>query len=150
MANNYLEFSEVLELTDEQMDWAKVRMAEIEAGEEKLIDDGEETLLGFGYEFEDGGIWLYGEEYGNVENVAGFAYEIFNHFDIEGSFRIEWACHCSKPRLSEFYGGAVIVTKDRVIYINASEIAHKIEKAIIDGVLTSKAVEFTNCGVPIV
>lgn len=116
MANNYTEFSELIEnLTDEERSWFERRM-------EKLEADNEEDFIGdFSYGIEDGGktLWIYSDESGDIDVACDVIQEFLAEFRPSESFTLSWAATCSKPRVGEFGGGAVYVTADRVEYVSS-------------------------------
>ena len=111
MANNYLQFSEVLTIKSaEEKDWLQVEL-------DKALE--EPSLSGLSWEFEDDGLWLYAEEYADVEALAFFVQAFLAHFKREDYWTLSYAETCSKPRLSEFSGGAVFVTGEEVKFWSA-------------------------------
>ena len=113
MANNYRSFSEMLALnTDAEREWCKSYLKDL--GD---TEDGTE----FGYAFEDQGLWVFTEEYGNVDRVADLVQEFFKEFRPDGIFTLSWSDTCSKPRLGEFGGGAVCVTRNTVEWMTTDD-----------------------------
>ena len=129
MANNYLQFSAVIEqLTVAEAAWCRDRLAHLEqvlrewdgatAPEGVPVEDRgydpDSGCLGFEYEIGDAGgnLWLYAPESGDVEHVGEFVRELLARFRPEACFTMTWAATCSKMRVDEFSGGALFVTKD--------------------------------------
>ena len=113
MADNYRKFSEMLELnTDVEREWCKNYI--------KTLTDTEEYVE-FDHRFEDKGLWLYAEEYGNVDMVVYLVQEFFKEFRPDGIFTLSWSDTCSKLRLSEFGGGAVCVTRNTVEWMTTDD-----------------------------
>jgi hypothetical protein len=54
-------------------------------------------------------LWLYDHEYGNPEDVVKYVTKIGKDLKLKGKWGFSWADTCSKPRLDEFGGGAVVV-----------------------------------------
>lgn len=147
MANNYLEFSEALEIkTEEEEKWLMKYSEPIENIEELIDEDGEidEDLAEKYYEdldyedeirdwgsfcvamegtFEDKNreAWIYSEEYGDPYQVACLVKALFKKFGREDWWQLSWAEYCSKPRVGEFGGGAFVVTKDEIRWLNMGD-----------------------------
>ena len=66
-------------------------------------------------------LWLYAEEWGDVERVAHLVRTFLNRFRPDACWALTYAAVCSQPRVSEFGGGAVFVTADEIRYHNAHE-----------------------------
>jgi hypothetical protein len=116
------------ELAERDPDWYGVRFLRDQEGY-----DPEYDLLGFQYSF-DGPemprrrndrwgrhLWLYADEYGNPENVAHLVQKFLKMFRPDQCWSLTYATSCSKPRVSEFGGGAVFVTADEIRWQNAYE-----------------------------
>jgi hypothetical protein len=131
MANNYLFFSEqITEIPDTAMDWLekvlRFDVSNFETDEEAsgVLSDmlGAEVEVefwpDFQYELKDNSLWMYTEEYGNVEHVANVVQGLIKKFMPDLVFALTWAETCSKPRLSEFGGGCVVISKDEIQFWN--------------------------------
>ena len=138
MANTYLQFSEaVYKLSDEERLWCEARLRHLEAALTTLDDDGKNAegiscapedrpyingarRVGFHWSInrdEDKHyLWIYAEEYGDVEHVALFVQEFLARFRSYEYFTLTWAQTCTKPRISEFSGGALFVTADEIAW----------------------------------
>ena len=155
MADNYLQFSEVLanltepeeawleeqlqpirvfgdkeypedavpaELADTEADWSGIRFLR-----DNPDHDPDWDVLGFEYHFHDdndpggGGrhLWLYAEDSGNADNVAWLVHKFLKQFRPGQCWSLTYAATCSKPRVGEFGGGALIVTADEIKWQNA-------------------------------
>lgn len=133
MANNYLQFSEMLKLENEdQKKWALVRLHELqEARNEEFLEslkpedrdkfEDYSEDLGFQWELEKDGLWLYAEEGGDPDKVAAFVKDFLAANDPEGVWTLSWAETCSKPRIGEFGGGAIFVTATAVEVLSTYE-----------------------------
>jgi hypothetical protein len=64
------------------------------------------------YEIDPSGIWVYGDEWLDTEFAAKFTHVFMRFFNLEGFVIIRVAESCSSPRLDEFGGHCVFVTKD--------------------------------------
>jgi len=119
MANNYTHFSFMLPRPDSQTRddleaFVALYKAEAAAAEAANEETWQQNYSGINYQVEPKGIWVsdrYGE--GNVDAAVAISRRYLTHFGLENSGLIlEWACTCSKPRLGEFFGGAILVTVD--------------------------------------
>ena len=127
MADNYMEFSEVIEnLTPEEAAWLDRQLA-TDANADCpafLVDcpfhEQYDTDCGFGYSFEehDGRRWLWicSSEGSNVEYVAHLVQKFLKQFRQDQCWSLTYATTCSKLRVGEFGGGAVFVTADEINY----------------------------------
>jgi len=141
MAEQYLEFSEVLtQLTDEQIDWLKeqleiVHVSEGTGGETwsgcrayRDLDNYDSHFggdVGFDYSFseevhEEWGhhLRVYSTEHGYVDRVAHLVQKFLRKFRPDACWSLTYACTCSKPRVGEFGGGAVVVTATKIEHFN--------------------------------
>ena len=88
--------------------------------------DGSECV-GFEYEFNDDDesdgwgrhLWLYAKEGGDLERIAHLVQKYLRQFRQQNCWSLTYATTCSKPRVSEFGGGAVFVTAEEVKWQNA-------------------------------
>lgn len=149
MADNYLEFSEVLaNLTEQEEAWLKEQLQPIrvfgdkeypedtvpaELGDaepdwtgvrflrDKTDRDPQWDALGFDYVFQDEGrhLWLYTEGWGDVSNVAWLVQKFLKTFRTDQCWSLTYSTTCSKPRVGEFGGGAVFVTADALRFQDA-------------------------------
>lgn len=111
MANNYLQFSFMVEnVSEEHWEFLKREFARVE----KL-----EGYLPFCAEYEDHheSVWFYSDEYGEPEYVAEVLYNYLAEFSLDKSISFSWASTCSKLRLDEFTGGGCFITKDDVEFM---------------------------------
>ena len=125
MADYYTQFSEVLVLDEKH----KERTLQICERFNTGLELGGE-FLDVQYNWEDqAGLWLCAEEYGNLDQLADLVQTLMREFDLDGVFVASWSISCSKMRPSEFDGGAVAVSKDKMIWVNArDEVEKKVEK----------------------
>lgn len=112
MANTYLQFSEYIHGSKEALDWF----------EEYLEKKGEEDdYLEFEYEREsETKIWVSAEEYGEPQSVAEAVAKMQIQFPESPPFTLSFCYYCSKLRINEFGGGALIVNKGKIKYMNSS------------------------------
>ena len=160
MANNYLQFSEVIpQLTTQEADWLRAQLevvcvfGEHEHPEDKLppgldrdkadwigcrayrdmldYDPNYGWDLGFEYDFSLDGrdqvwgrhLWLYADESGAVDRVAHLVQKFLKALRPDESWSLTWAVSCSKPRVGEFGGGAVVVTAEEITWQDAYDFA---------------------------
>jgi len=122
MANNYLLFSEAIQLkTPQEHAWVAKRLDN--------RDEDEVEAFSWKIDREDNTLWIYAEEFGNPEKVAIFVMEYLKKFDPTGCFTLTYAETCSKPRVSEFTGGAFFVTAKSMKYRSASDWARTERRA---------------------
>ena len=112
MANNYLQLSTSIEnITPEEKKWIDDNIEKFSQRD----DDGEEYST-FDWDWQQDGsyLWIYGEEYAEVGNVADFMQAFLKENRPESSLYFSWAETCSKLRIDNFHGGAFFVTaKDK-------------------------------------
>jgi len=75
----------------------------------------EQIPLGLSSEYADGALYLWAEECGDVEHAALFVQQYLRKWDPTGVVGFEYSVSCSKPRVGEFGGGAVVVTKNNYV-----------------------------------
>ena len=108
MANNYVQFStEIPYHTAAQKDW-------LVAALQAASDSDEGPICQYAIEENECTLWLYAEEYGDIERLAALVSEYQLAFQLETSWSTSWASTCSKMRLDEFSGGAVAVIRGEV------------------------------------
>ena len=92
---------------------------------------GDEIEFAYAFRFEDGNVdwgrhlWIYSEQYGSVDQVAWLVQKFLRQFRPQDIWALTYACTCSKPRIAEFGGGAVIVTADELRWEDVQSIAEK-------------------------
>lgn len=157
IANNYIQFSEMIEMcTPEERTWLEgipdrgdfEDNPDIEEDWEKhfgaaLIDYGldiadvNDTLdyfPSFDFKLEsDGGWWIYAEESGDVCHVGCVVQAFIKKFRPDFIFKLTWADYCSKLRLGEFSGGCLVVSKDEIVFRSAYSMADEIAEALRTG-----------------
>lgn len=161
MANNYPQFSVMLnfinsESREEQISWVRRVLSlnnddppddapedyyELDswlkeqhqlAGIEEVEDL--EYWPDFSWEVEDDGIWIYTEEGGNTEDVANFVRAFLRRFDhgaVPTAWTMTWAMTYDRPRLKEFEGGAVAVTRDGAAFERGRTTAKRLAEGLI-------------------
>ena len=143
MANNYLQYSEVIEdLTDEEIKFLETCFNwEPPLDAEGELPDGFEYPgwydpqaegVGFDYDLKkmDRSIYFISEEYGNLDTLGSLVHELILKFRPNAIFKLTYAETCSKMRLGEFSGGAMVVSKYGVEYMNAADWATRLVNEI--------------------
>ena len=120
MANNYTQFSVLLPKVDEA-ELAKF-MTEVDARNDEAEERGSMPLRGMSYETRDGELWLYAEEEGDVQAAGELIREFPNRFEVEGGVYMSWAMTCSEPRVNQFEGGAMVVTRKDTLWVAAYDV----------------------------
>lgn len=136
MANNYLEFSEILDdLTPEELAWWKkeqVRGREIFDNEDGKYDDVDIYDMADppsnDWEFEGDAVWFHTDESGDVDATADVISRFLKACRPDGCFSIAYSETCSKPRIGEFGGGACFITAENTEWINCQSWAADKEK----------------------
>ena len=127
MANNYLLFSEVLTLKNKKEEkWAREELTRLSEAE----DGNGCPVIDFQWNIEDGGIWFYTEEAGEPNTVGTFVQSFLKKFYPEDVWKLTWAATCSKPRIGEFSGGAMVVTAKKIYFMEASDWAYRKTKEL--------------------
>lgn len=113
MANNYEQFSEIIEChTAFQREWLLNRLSKIE-------EENEDILLCMYPPEGETKIWLYNEEWSDTEALATILRDYLRNFNLDDHIIISVAYTCSKPRVGEFGGYAMGITKDEIEIIHA-------------------------------
>ena len=129
MANNYLQFSEMItNLTPEQVEWIKKELTppteetvKVWLADHPLDDPGNHDMWpNFGWKIEDDSrkerkdLWLYSEDQGDLEHLIIFMQRFLHRWSPEVCFTLTWAQTCSRPIVSEFGGGWLVVSANAV------------------------------------
>ena len=132
MANYYTEFSVMLPLPagenvqERLAAWSEQMEARKEA-------DEDEWLIGTHWELQKDGIWTYSyASEGNAEGTATLIQQYLRDFDIEGGIFMTIAGYCSKPRINEAWGAAVVVTKDDQLWLHVNQVLRDAAEAGIE------------------
>jgi hypothetical protein len=163
MSNNYTQFSFQIVVTKEQAEWLSAVHALCSDLQEAV--DGEPprppsdprfasayTLieqciagdLSASVEIDagEGAAWFHADDCGDVEYTADLLAAMLAAFDSDAILSFTWANTCSKPRLDEFDGGAVVITKDDTKWLSPSRWIDEQVK----GVKASRAPDIGNAG----
>ena len=152
MANNYLSFSEkIIALDAKEKKWINgIPLSTEEKYEDdeialrdalekhgidtKSIKDTIEMFPSFDFTITEEDWWIYTEESGGIDHVACVVQAFIKKFRPRFVFTLTWCEYCDKPRIGEFGGGAMVVTKDKIRYWNtwtqARRTALKMEKKV--------------------
>ena len=131
MANNYLEYSALLNVPS-----AKIGKASEIVDREVAKLEGEDE---FGYcgtlaSVKNDGVWFYTEESGNTDHVEAIARALVEELELDEPFVCAWAYTCSKPRINEFGGGALLIRRGcDTIWIDAHSCAIAADKERLRG-----------------
>jgi 3-deoxy-D-manno-octulosonic-acid transferase len=103
MADNYTQFSTLIPYqTQAQRDWLVMAL-------DKAADSDEGAICQYEIEERESAIWVYAEEYGDVQRLADLVAEYQEEYVTVPPWILSWSETCSKMRLDEFGGGAVAV-----------------------------------------
>jgi hypothetical protein len=129
MADNFSEMSIAFPVTEEQGRWLEAAWRSLDsidgsgapdiAPPEGLTLEDEDYVpcnLEIMAAVDEAGskAWLYSEEGVDAETLARVLWQFLKHFDRNDGIGIEVALTCSKPRVGQFGGFAIWVTKDGV------------------------------------
>lgn len=119
MANNYTLASFVVLMTEDQTDYAMDLYEKLEEDSDKsfllakqILDNPQFT--GFRCTKEREGVWISHNDSIDVENAAAFVYHLILKFDLP-PVEFTWAEICDIPRLNEFSGGGIHISKENGI-----------------------------------
>jgi hypothetical protein len=148
MADNYLEFSEIIDdLTPDEEAWLETQMEEVCLADGREVGDEDEDSevdwigprflsgrrdmyesdegLGFEWQFETDRakntrrLWVYAEMNGDPNRLAHLVQDFLVVHRPKSHWSLTWAITCSKPRIGEFGGGGVFITADRMDWDDA-------------------------------
>lgn len=97
-------------------------------GFELIEDDFDWAFPGFEYDLAKGSLWAYAEEDGNLDTLGRIVQAFFRKFRPDGFFYVTWANTCSKMRVDEFNGGAMVVTAEKIKLFNVTDFVREQEK----------------------
>lgn len=104
MASNYTSFSFVIQdLNKEQVSWLSKKLS--------VNEDFAEHRYSLNEPLD---ITIYSEGYADLEGLAELLQEFLKNFNLDRSIGFEYACTCSKPRVGEFGGGCMLVSKEDI------------------------------------
>lgn len=86
------------------------------------IDDfGEDTIeeyMNIGYRLENDFLWIYSEEYPNIDSLASIIHSVMKHYNSKKYISFEYAFTCSKLRTDGFGGGAAFINSSEVKFFD--------------------------------
>ena len=108
MANNYVQFSALLDVGSAE----NVRHAlDIAVGH--VNEDTDECGFEYGpqsqFDPASTAVWIYAEESGDPESVADYVAKVAHALGLTGKWGMTYSLSCTRPKLGEFGGGAVVV-----------------------------------------
>ena len=126
MANNYMQSSSFLDVPPEHLEQAKEIVERMERNLETT-----EGYVGVKTVVEDKGVWFTEEESITMEHAVDIAQVLIDElpcFDETTRFVMSYCYYCSKPRIDEFGGGAVLLRKNKESeWFDATNLAHQHE-----------------------
>lgn len=136
MADYHLQFSEIITGSKKEIEWLATLMDNISAYTlEQEIDIADQhdkifveslkdqdsclgLCLGFDFSIQDDGLWVSSMDYGSPEVLSEIVQYYLRKFGHKEKWVLRWSSSCSKPRVGEFGGGAVIVSADKIEYMD--------------------------------
>lgn len=145
MADNYSEFSEAIsDLTDEEIGWLKEilqpigKIESLPAAVEVVAllnedENSKDIWPRFNTVVDEEGrtLWLYSEDYFIDYHIIALIQPFLKRFRPNFLFTMSWADYCSKPRIGEFGGGAIIITAKTVKTTSTWEWIEKEKRALL-------------------
>lgn len=146
MANNYSQFSETIDdITPEEVAWIE-RVLKLDCIDE-LEELRAELHIEGDFDFNDmwphfdwalegkdkSSLWLYCEEGFTEDHLTIFIREFINRFRPDFIMSITGSSTCSKPRVGEFGGWWLVISKDEVLGGNSWDEAQKLVEALKTG-----------------
>lgn len=125
MADNYLLFSEEIETeSDDAAKWIENQLKKATKSEDGGICS---------FEREGAKIWVYSEEHADVSRLEDVLAAYQKKFGDQKAIVLSWAFTCSKPRLSEFGGGATVIVGGKVKNLDARQWAEELARKMVPG-----------------
>ena len=125
MANNYCLMSEQIETESEKAArWIEKQLAKAAESDEGYVCSCER---------EGAKVWVYSEEYCDLDRLLDVLAAYQKKFGDQRAIVLSWAFTCSKPRLSEFDGGASVVVAGKIKSISARQWAEKLAGELVPG-----------------
>ena len=84
-----------------------------------INDFGEDTVeeyMNIGYKLEDEYLWIYSEEYPNIDSLVSIIYSVMKYYNSNKYVSFEYANTCNKLRLDGFGGGAIFIARSGIKY----------------------------------
>lgn len=86
-----------------------------------INDFGEDTVeeyMNIGYKLEDEYLWIYSEEYPNIDSLVSIIYSVMKYYNSNKYVSFEYAFTCNKLRTDGFGGGAVFINSSEVKFFD--------------------------------
>ena len=133
MADYYTVFSLVVDMSESEKHWIDRFLNLCET----LVDeDNYETIHVDYLESRSGNadheawFYSYGCEYSSVNALSELLRRFLIKFDRDDVISLEWANTCSKPRIDAFGGGAVVISRLGIDFINTTAWSHEISQRV--------------------
>ena len=136
MADNYTQFSFELSLNKPEQyeyikQWVMARHLEMES------DEWFEQYNGITLEFNEnnGSVWIHDDGgCGDVEAAIYLVQSYLVHINAPDFYGVyfSWANTCSKPRLNEFSGGGIVVTRNNTLVTGSYDCCREASEAGIE------------------
>jgi len=141
MANYYTNFSFIMNISESEKHWIERFLI---LSEQLVKEDNYEPI---NVEFRDlrpavieAWFYSYGDEYSSVNALSEFMKRFLVKFDRDDVIVIEWANDCSKPRIDGFGGGAAVISRLGITFINTTVWASTISEMIAHKLAEERAV----------
>lgn len=83
-----------------------------------FAEDTIEEYMNIGYRLENDFLWIYSEEYPNIDSLASIIHSVMKHYNSKKYISFEYAFTCSKPRTDGFGGGAAFINSSEIKFFN--------------------------------
>ncbi len=115
MANNYIQFSVFVPLTQETLEWAADYLESDECLEEMEECD---NSVDFDYDFNFNGIFIYAMEgfCETVDNAAVTIRKLLQHDNSNEVTCLSWCESCTHPDPGKFGGGTILISGEEIRY----------------------------------
>ena len=127
MADNYMQSSSYLNVPPEHLEQAKEIIEQMEQNLETT-----EGYVGVETVVKGDGVWFTEEESISMEHAVDIAQALIDElpcFDETTRFVMSYCYYCSKPRIDEFGGGAVLLRKNKhPVWFDAANLAEQHER----------------------
>jgi hypothetical protein len=106
MADNYTQFSTILDVGTKENVTKALAIAKTMPDPEGFEDLTFEVEADGGADTE---LWLHADEWFYTDYVVNYVTAVAKELKLKGKWGFAWANTCSKPRIDEFGGGAVVI-----------------------------------------
>lgn len=77
-------------------------------------------------------LWCHSEDSADLDFLADLLFEFLKDTDTHRIIKVEWSNSCSKPRTDGFGGGAIIISKSKMIFMNTDKWLDDVGKYLDD------------------